>query len=66
MVLDAVIATNFNGQWFSGGGSGDAVEWLQAVDTARSQFSPNPSLQSLDMLYTTTWNGLIEGPTWGV
>lgn len=49
---------NYAGAWFSGD---DAQAWLEALDTARSQFSPNPTLQSIDMLYTTLWNGLVEG-----
>jgi hypothetical protein len=44
-------------------GRGDA-EYLRLLDTARRMFEPDPELQSLAMLYTTNWNGLVEGPTW--
>lgn len=55
----------FSGRFFSGSGPGDAVEWLQALDTARGQLSPNPLLQDISMLYLPQWNGFVEGPTWG-
>jgi len=45
----------FSGRFFSGTCTGDANEWLQALDTARSQFSPNPILQDVSMLYLPLW-----------
>lgn len=54
----------FSGAWFSGSGDGDAEEWLSLLDTSRSQFSPSPLLQDISWLYTTMWNGFVEGPTW--
>jgi hypothetical protein len=51
----------FAGEHFAG--TGDA-EYLRLLDTARSQFEPNPRLQNLSMLYQPSWNGLVEGPTW--
>jgi hypothetical protein len=60
----AVHADTFTGAYFTGDGTGDAVEWLQALDTARSQYSPNPLLQDISWLYTPTWSGFVEGPTW--
>ncbi len=44
-------------------GHGDA-EYLRLLDTARRMFEPDPEFQNLAMLYTTNWNGLVEGPTW--
>jgi hypothetical protein len=55
----------FTGKYFTGQGIGNADEWLLALETARSQFSPNPILQDISMLYDQTWNGFVEGPTWG-
>ena len=49
---------------FTGSGGGDAGEWLQLLNTAASQFSPNARLQDMSMLYTGAWNGFVEGPTW--
>ena len=53
-----------DGTWFSGIGVGDAADWLSALETSRAQFSPNAYLQSIEELYTPTWNGYVEGPTW--
>jgi len=61
----AVVAAPFNGTWFAGDGVGDAAQWLAALETARSQLAPNPLLQDVTQLYTPTWNGFVEGPTWG-
>ena len=52
------------GPFFDGGGDGDATEWLALLNTARGQFSPSPLLQDVSWLYTPTWNGFVEGPTW--
>ncbi len=51
----------FTGRFFRGKGD---VEYLRLLDTARRMFLPDPAYQNLAMLYTTNWNGLIEGPTW--
>ena len=59
------LAAPFSGRFFSGDGTGDALEWLQALDTARTQLSPNALLQDVTQLYDATWNGFVEGPTWG-
>lgn len=53
-----------DGAWFSGGGVGDADDWLAALETARAQYAPNARLQSIEQLYNPTWNGFVEGPTW--
>ena len=58
-------AVPYVGRFFSGDGLGDAHEWLEALDTARAQFSPNVLRQDISMLYTADWNGFVEGPTWG-
>ena len=54
----------FSGAFFSGVGVGDGLEWLSSLETARSQFEPNPLLQDISQLYTVAWNGFHEGPTW--
>ncbi len=51
----------FEGKHFRGKGD---VEYLRLLDMARRMFEPDPEFQNLSMLYTTSWNGLIEGPTW--
>ena len=63
--LPFAAAQSFSGTYFSGSGPGDAVEWLQALETARAQWAPNPTLQDASMLYLPLWNGFVEGPTWG-
>ena len=71
MALCAVFALlpaavlGFAGSYFSGSGAGDADEWLNALETARMQFNPNPTLQDYTQLYYSSWNGMVEGPTWG-
>jgi hypothetical protein len=52
------------GPFFSGSGGGDAGEWIALLNTAALQFTPNPFLQDVSWLYTPTWNGFVEGPTW--
>lgn len=55
----------FSGRFYSGDGSGDAEEWLTALDDARAQWSPSPVRQDATQLYDAVWNGFVEGPTWG-
>ena len=61
LLCTSIVVTSqtvyYSGQYFSGSGGNDAGEWLQILDIARSQLSPNPYLQDISMLYTTTWNG---------
>ncbi len=52
----------FNGKYFAGKGD---VEYLQLLDTAYRMFYPDPELQNISMLYNPTWDGFVEGPTWG-
>ncbi|MCX8108496.1 MAG: hypothetical protein N3G20_06805, partial [Verrucomicrobiae bacterium] len=54
-------AASFNGRHFSGRCEGDHLELLE---TARSMFEPNPVWPNICLLYTTNWNGFVEGPTW--
>ena len=49
---------------FTGSGSGDAAEWLAALNTAYSSWSPTPHLQDVTQLYKPDWNSFVEGPTW--
>jgi len=58
------FAQSYSGKYFSGSGVGDAEEWLATLDIARAQFSPNPLFQDISWLYTPSWNGFVEGPTW--
>ena len=60
LILPGVLS-----QWFSGSGEGDSVEWLDSLNTARSQWSPNPFFQDVSQLYNSDWNAFVEGPTWG-
>ncbi|MBU6400171.1 MAG: hypothetical protein KGS61_07615 [Verrucomicrobia bacterium] len=59
--LAAAHEPRFEGKFFSG--SGD-VDYLRLLDFSRRLFAPDPQFQNLAMLYTTNWNGLVEGPTW--
>jgi hypothetical protein len=52
----------FEGKHYRGRGD---VEYLRLLETARRMFEPDPEFQNLAMLYMHTWNGLVEGPTWG-
>ncbi len=54
-------AQSFDGQYFSGEGD---VEYLELLDIARRMFEPDPEFQNMSMMYTPSWNGLVEGPTW--
>jgi len=54
----------FPSSWFQGSGGGDASEWLTLLETARAQFAPHLTLQDISWLYTSAWNGFVEGPTW--
>jgi hypothetical protein len=51
----------FEGKYFRGRGD---VEYLELLDIARRMFDPDPEFQNMPMLYTSEWNGLVEGPTW--
>ncbi|MFC1604493.1 LamG-like jellyroll fold domain-containing protein [Planctomycetota bacterium] len=53
----------FKGHYFQGQGD---FEYLQLLDVARRMFEPDPEFQNLPMLYTPSWNGLVEGPQWGM
>ncbi|MCC6153576.1 MAG: hypothetical protein IT367_07440 [Candidatus Hydrogenedentes bacterium] len=55
-------ADTFRGKYFSGEGD---VGFIQLLDTSRRMFDCDPEFQNLSMLYMPTWNGLVEGPTWG-
>ena len=53
---------NFEGKFYAGQGD---VEYMRLLDISRRMFSPDPEFQNIAMLYTPSWNGLVEGPTWG-
>ena len=55
-------AEHFDGQFFRGTGD---VEYLQLLDIARRMYEPDPEFQNIAMLYNASWNGFVEGPTWG-
>ena len=56
-------APTFEGRFFRGEGD---VEYLRLLDEARRMFAPDPEFQNVAMLYTPSWNGLVEGPKWGM
>lgn len=56
------VAERFEGKFYSGQGD---LEYLQLLDISRRMFAPDPEFQNVAMLYTPTWNGFVEGPTWG-
>ncbi len=53
---------NFEGRYFSGAGD---VEYLELLDISRRMYGADPEFQNMAMLYQPSWNGLVEGPTWG-
>ena len=55
-------AARFEGRGFSGRGD---VEYLKLLDTCHQMLYPSPDLQNIGMLYNSSWNGFVEGPTWG-
>ncbi len=54
--------TVFAGSYISGQGD---VEYLQLLDISARVLRPDPEYQDLSMLYSPSWNGFVEGPTWG-
>jgi hypothetical protein len=52
----------FEGKFYVGQGD---VEYLRLLDMSRRMFSPDPEFQNIAMLYTPSWNGWVEGSTWG-
>ena len=60
--LQPSAAERFEGQYYHGEGD---VEYLKLLDVARRMFDPDPEFQNLPMFYMPSWNGLVEGPTWG-
>ncbi len=61
-VNEPTITERFDGENFSGKGN---LEYLQMLDIAKRMFNPDPEFQNMPMLYMPSWNGLVEGPTWG-
>ncbi|MHB1307790.1 MAG: LamG-like jellyroll fold domain-containing protein [Limisphaerales bacterium] len=58
----AEAADAFDGRFFRGEGD---VEYLQLLDISRRMYADDPEFQNLAMLYQPSWNGFVEGPTWG-
>jgi hypothetical protein len=52
---------SFDGQYYCGRGD---VEYLRLLDISRRMFAPDAEYQNISMLYTTNWNGFVEGETW--
>jgi hypothetical protein len=52
---------HYDGDYFSGTGD---TEYLALLDSAYMMTQPNAGLENLSMLYTSEWNGFVEGPTW--
>ena len=63
----AVKVTAFEGRYFSGTGGFDRDErFIELLDIARRQFSPEEyQYQTTHSLYRGSWDGMMEGPTWG-
>ena len=57
----AMAMEHFEGKFYSGKGD---VEYIELLDIARRMFAPDPQFQNVAMLYTPSWNGFVEGPTW--
>ncbi len=53
---------DFEGQYYRGNGD---KEYLEYLDISRRMFAPDAEFQNVAMLYNPSWNGLVEGPTWG-
>ena len=60
--VSLVSAAPFTGRFFVGMGDADT---LQLLDTSARMLYPSPDLQNIGMLYNASWNGFVEGPTWG-
>jgi hypothetical protein len=58
----SLSAADFKDRYFEGEGD---PESLRLLDISRRMFAPDPEYLSLPMLYQPSWNGLVEGPTWG-
>ena len=58
----AAPAAPFEGTYFAGRGDAD---YLRLLDTCYQMLYPSAELQNIGMLYNPTWNGFVEGPTWG-
>jgi len=52
---------SFEGQYFCGRGD---VEYIRLLDISRRMFAPDSQYQNISMLYTTNWDGFVEGETW--
>lgn len=52
----------YEGRYFAGAGD---TRYLELLDMCARVFWPDPEYQNLSMLYSPTWNGFVEGPTWG-
>ena len=67
LLLGAFVLTSsakeqsFEGQYYCGRGD---VEYLRLLDVSRRMFAPDAQHQNVSMLYTTNWNGFVEGETW--
>lgn len=60
-ISSAGISQEFTGKHYRG--SGD-VEYLELLEKARRFFDPDPVLPNISMLYSSSLNSLVEGPTW--
>jgi hypothetical protein len=56
------VAADFDGRFFAGEGD---REYLELLDIARRMYAADAEYQNMAMLYTPSWNGMVEGPTWG-
>lgn len=51
----------YDGKYFSGV---DQEGYIEHLDQAYRMIRPDHELENLSMLYTPSWNGFVEGPTW--
>lgn len=63
LALGLASGQSFYGKHYRG--KGDA-EYLRLLDIAARMMEPDPEYQNLSMLYWPRWNGMVEGPTWGM
>lgn len=57
----AGVEREFRGRYVRGRGN---ERFLRLLDTSYRMLWPDAYLQNISMLYTPTWNGFVEGPTW--
>ena len=62
LFLGCAAATDFRGRFVEGSGDSD---FLQLLDISRRMWAADYVYQSVPMLYSGQWDGLLEGIGWG-